>query len=185
MTEKHAKKKRPENEGDIDANPDLKSDDNVAVESPADGELEKLKTELEDTRDRYLRTVAEFQNFKTRNAKERLELMQTAGKEIITEMLDVLDDCDRAQKQIESSEDAKDIKEGVLLVFNKFRNVLQSRGLKPMEAIHKEFNPDLHDAITEIPAPTPELTGKVLDEVVKGYYLNDRIIRHAKVVVGK
>jgi molecular chaperone GrpE len=112
-------------------------------------------------------------------------MIQTAGKEVVTEMLDVLDDCDRAQKQIESSEDIKEIKAGVLLVFNKFRNVLLSRGLKAMDTINKEFDPDLHDAITEIPAPTPELKGKVVDEVMKGYYLNDKIIRHAKVVVGK
>jgi molecular chaperone GrpE len=112
-------------------------------------------------------------------------LIQTAGKEVITDLLDVLDDCDRAQKQIETSNDIKEIKEGVLLVFNKLRNVLQSRGLKPMETISKEFDADLHEAITEIPAPTPELKGKVVDEVMKGYYLNDKIIRHAKVVVGK
>ena len=136
-------------------------------------------------KDRYLRNVADFENFKRRNAKERLELIQTAGKEVITDLLDVLDDFDRAQKQIETSNDTKEIKEGVSLVFNKLRNVLQSRGLKPMETISKEFDPDLHEAITEIPAPTPELKGKVVDEVMKGYYLNDKIIRHAKVVVGK
>jgi molecular chaperone GrpE len=86
---------------------------------------------------------------------------------------------------METSEDVREIKEGVLLVFNKFRNILQSRGLKPMETINQEFNPDLHDAITEIPAPDPALKGKIVDEVMKGYYLNDKIIRHAKVVVGK
>jgi len=147
--------------------------------------VEKLKRELDETKDKYLRIVAEFENFKRRNAKERVELIQTAGREVITEMLDVIDDCDRAQKQIEASDDAKDMKEGVLLIFNKLRNVLQSRGLSPMETIHKDFDPDLHDAITEIPAPTPDLKGKVIDEVMKGYYLNDKIIRHAKVVVGK
>jgi molecular chaperone GrpE len=165
------------------------------VESLADGpangpsdvtsETEKLKVDLEEAKDKYLRKVAEFENFKRRNAKERVEMIQTAGKEVITEMLDVLDDCDRAQKQIETREDTKEIKEGVLLVFNKFRNVLQARGLKPMETVGKEFDPDLHDAITEIPAPSPELKGKIVDEVMKGYYLNDKIIRHAKVVVGK
>jgi molecular chaperone GrpE len=103
---------------------------------------------------------------------------------VIYEMLDVLDDCDRAQKQIEKAEDNKEIKEGVLHVFNKLRNTLSSRGLKPMETLHKEFDPDLHEAITEIPAPSNDLKGKVLDEIVKGYYLNDKIIRHAKVVVG-
>jgi molecular chaperone GrpE len=114
-----------------------------------------------------------------------VELIQTAGKDVITDMLDVLDDCERAQKQIEKSEDNKDIKEGVLLVFNKLRNTLYAKGLKPMQTIHQEFDPDIHEAIAEIPAPSDELKGKILDEIVKGYYLNDKIIRHAKVVVGK
>ena len=187
MTEKNTKKKTSENQGDVEVNAPESLTENTSADnsSVSDSEVEKLKAELEDARDKYLRKVAEFENFKRRNAKERIELIQTAGKEVITEMLDVLDDCDRAQKQMETSSDVKEIKEGVLLVFNKFRNVLQSKGLKPMETIHKEFDPDLHDAITEIPAPAPELKGKVVDEVMKGYYLNDKIIRHAKVVVGK
>jgi len=152
---------------------------------PGESELEKTKAELEEQKDKFIRKVAEFENFKRRNAKERIELIQTAGREVITDMLDVLDDCDRAQKQIENSEEIKEIKEGVLLVFNKLRNTLAARGLRPMETLHQEFNPDLHEAITEIPAPTPDLKGKIIDEVVKGYYLNDKIIRHAKVVVGK
>ena len=187
MTEKNSKKKMHENEGDIQVNAADNPKENAMVDKSAEGasELDKLKAELEETKDKYLRKVAEFENVKRRNAKERVELIQTAGKEVITDMLDVLDDCDRAQKQMEASNDTKEIKEGVLLVFNKFRNVLQARGLKPMETIHKEFDPDLHEAITEIPAPSPELKGKVVDEVMKGYYLNDKIIRHAKVVVGK
>ena len=150
-----------------------------------DSELEKVKAELNDTKDRLLRMVAEFDNFKRRSAKERIELIQTAGKDVITELLDVLDDSDRAQKQLETSTDVEAIKQGVLLVFNKLRNTLQARGVKPMDATNQEFNPDLHEAITEIPAPAEELKGKVVDEVIKGYYLNDKIIRHAKVVVGK
>ena len=103
---------------------------------------------------------------------------------MVISLLDVLDDCDRAQKQIESSDDIAAIKEGVLLVFNKLRNTFQTRGVKAMESINQPFNPDLHEAITEIPAPSADLKGKVLDEVQKGYYLNDKIIRFAKVVVG-
>jgi molecular chaperone GrpE len=114
-----------------------------------------------------------------------MEMIQTAGKDVIIDLLEVLDDCDRAQKQIETLTDAKEMKEGVLLVFNKLRNVLQNKGLKPMESLNQPFNPDLHEAITEIPVPSEDQKGQVLDEVVKGYYLNDRIIRHAKVVVGK
>ena len=152
--------------------------------APGQAELEKLQGEVAEWKDKYIRQAAEFDNFRKRNAKEKIELIQTAGKDIITSLLDVLDDCDRAQKQLATS-DADITREGVLLVFNKLRNILQAKGLKAMESIHTEFNPDIHEAITEIPAPTEELKGKVLDEVQKGYYLNDKIIRFAKVVVGK
>lgn len=177
----------PESEENIDINTDESLSGTSHLNDPLEEEsgLEKLKTELDDQKDRFIRKVAEFDNFKRRTAKEREEMRQTAGKEVITDLLDVLDDCDRAQKQIEKSDDNSMIKDGVLLVFNKLRNVLSAKGLKPMQTIHEEFNPDLHEAITEIPAPTNDLKGKILDEIVKGYYLNDKIIRHAKVVVGK
>lgn len=180
-------RENPENEGNIDINTDESLSGTSHLNEPVEEEsgLEKLKAELEDQKDKFVRKLAEFDNFRRRSAKERVELIQTAGKEVITDLLDVLDDCDRAQKQIEKSEDNKEIKDGVLLVFNKLRNILFAKGLKPMQTIHEEFNPDLHEAITEIPAPGEELKGKILDEIVKGYYLNDKIIRHAKVVVGK
>lgn len=180
MAEKDVKEQvneTPENNSGADVN----TDENQAT---GESELEKLKAELEAGKDKYLRLVAEFDNFRRRSAKERIELAQTAGREVIQDLLEVLDDSDRAQKQLDSS-DGKEVKEGVTLVFNKLRSLLQSKGLKPMEAIGQDFDPDLHEAITEIPAPTKELKGKVVDEVVKGYYLNDKIIRHAKVVVGK
>jgi molecular chaperone GrpE len=147
--------------------------------------VDKIQGELDELKDKYVRLVAEFDNFKRRNAKERIELIQTAGKEVITSLLDVLDDSDRAEKQIQTSKDLTQIKEGIQLVFNKLRNTLQSKGLKPMESIQTDFDVEKHEAITEIPAPTPALAGKVVDEVQKGYYLNDKIIRFAKVVVGK
>ena len=180
---------RPENEME---GMELNSDENVSgtthLNEPVEeeSEVERLKAELEESRDKYLRKVAEFDNSRRRHSKELRDIIQTAGREVIRELLDVLDDCDRAQKQMETSgEESGPIKEGVLLVFNKLRHTLQSRGLKPMEALNQEFNPDLHEAVTEIPAPTKEMKGKVIDELVKGYYLNDHIIRHAKVVVGK
>jgi molecular chaperone GrpE len=147
--------------------------------------IDKLTAEIAEQKDKYIRLFAEFDNFKRRNAKERIELMQTAGKEVITSLLDVLDDCDRAEKQIQQSEDVAQMKEGVQLVFNKLRNNLQAKGLKAMESIATEFDVEKHEAITEIPAPTDDLKDKVIDEVQKGYYLNDKIIRFAKVVVGK
>lgn len=172
---------------EMDINTDENQSGTTHLNEPVaeESEIEKLKAELEESKDKYLRKVAEFDNFKRRSAKERIELIQTAGRDVITDMLDVLDDCDRAQKQLEASDDAAAIKEGVMLVFNKLRNTLQARGVKAMETIHQEFNPDLHEAVTEIRAASEELKGKIADEVMKGYYLNDKIIRHAKVVVGK
>jgi molecular chaperone GrpE len=169
---------------------DINTDENVAgtqhLTEPVaeEDELQELKEKIEELNDRYLRQAAEFDNYKRRNAKERMELIQTAGKEVITGLLDVLDDSERAQKVMESSDDVSQIKEGINLVFTKLRNSLQSKGLKVMEAKGQEFNPDLHEAITELDAG-PALKGKVVDVVQNGYYLNDKIIRFAKVVVGR
>ncbi|NDF98093.1 MAG: nucleotide exchange factor GrpE [Chitinophagia bacterium] len=157
----------------------------VASQEPTLSELDKANAALEEYKDKYLRTIAEFDNYKRRNAKERIELMQTAGREVIGELLEVLDDCDRAQKTLEGNPDAAPLVEGVLLVFNKLRHKLQARGLKAVDTLHQDFDADLHEAITEIPAPNEELKGKVIDEVVKGYSLNEKMIRHPKVVVGK
>ena len=170
---------------------DINSDDSIPGTShlsdslTEENEMVKLKGEVQEQKDKYLRLFAEFDNFKRRTAKERIELTQTAGKEVITSMLDVLDDCDRAEKQMQTTTDIAQIKEGVQLVFNKLRTTLQNKGLKSMESINTEFDVEKHEAITEIPAPTPDLKGKVVDEVTKGYYLNDKLIRFAKVIVGK
>ncbi|MEY3348930.1 MAG: nucleotide exchange factor GrpE [Bacteroidota bacterium] len=148
-------------------------------------ELDVLKKEVEEQKEKFIRLYAEFDNFKRRNAKERVELIQTAGKEVIQSMLEVLDDCERAEKQMNQSDDLDQIKMGIGLVFNKFRNVMQSRGLKEMKSIGEAFNPDFHEAITEIPVQDEKMKGKIVDEVEKGYTLNDKIIRFSKVVVGK
>ena len=167
----------------------LNSDDSRGaggyMEESNNEEDEKLKAEIAELKDKLLRQAAEFDNFRRRTAKERVELTQTAGKDILQSLLVVLDDVDRASKQLENTEDVALIKEGISLVFSKFRNIMLQKGLKVMEANHEEFNPDLHEAITEIPAPNAKLVGKVLDVVESGYYLNDKLIRHAKVVVGK
>jgi len=169
---------------------DINTDENVAgthhlnQELDEDDLLEKANMELQEQKDKYLRLLAEFDNYKRRSARERVELSQTAGKEVIISLLDVLDDCDRAEKQLQQENNTKDMS-GVLLVFNKLRNVLQSRGLKAMESLHTEFDVEKQEAISEVPAPSPELRGKVIAEVMKGYYLNDKIIRFAKVIVGK
>jgi molecular chaperone GrpE len=175
-----------ENVTDFNINADENMDGNQHLNEPVtdDSEINILKEQIAQLNDKYLRQVAEFDNFRRRTAKERIEMIQTAGKDVITDLLDVLDDSERAQAQLEKTDDIVQIREGVGLVFNKLRQSLTAKGLKPMEVVNAEFNPDLHEAITEIEAGE-EMKGKVVAEVQKGYYLNDKIIRFAKVVVGK
>ena len=160
-------------------------DNNTEEITEAVNDIDKLKQELAESKDKYIRLFAEFENYKRRTAKERLELIQTAGKDVITSLLPVLDDCDRAEKQINNSDDLNQLKEGIQLVFNKLRNTLQSKGLSPMESMYKDFDVAKHEAIAEIEVSDPGLKGKVIDEVEKGYYLNNKLIRFAKVIVGK
>lgn len=147
-------------------------------------EILKLQVEIDELKDKHIRLIAEFDNFRRRTAKEKAELFQTAGKDVIQSLLVVLDDMSRADKQIESAKDIAAIKEGVFLVFSKLRTILQQKGLKVMETGNEEFNADLHEAITEIPAIDEKMKGKIIDVIDPGYYLNDKLIRYAKVVVG-
>ncbi len=147
-------------------------------------EIEKLKAETAEQKDKFLRLSAEFDNYKRRTARERIDLIQTAGKEIIVSLLDVLDDSERAEKQLRLTNESNENIEGTLLVFNKLKSILQQKGLTAMESINTDFDVEKHEAISEIDG-SPEQKGKVIDELMKGYYLNDKIIRFAKVVVGK
>jgi len=180
----------PDAVNDRESTVDINTDESVAGTHhlnqilEEDDPLEKLSIELQEQKDKYLRLLAEFDNFKRRSARERIELSQTAGKEIIISLLDVLDDCDRAENQLQQGKGYRD-QDGILLVFNKLRTILQNRGLKVMESLHTVFDVEKHEAISEVPAPSPDLKGKVVAEVMKGYYLNDKIIRFAKVIVGK
>ena len=150
---------------DRESTVDINTDDNVAGTHHLnqtledDDQVDRLNNELKDQKDKYLRLLAEFDNYKRRSSRERLELSQTAGKEIIVSLLDVLDDCDRAELQLQQEKTSQD-QNGILLVFNKLRNVLQNRGLKAMESLHSEFDVEKHEAISEIPAPSPDLKGK-------------------------
>jgi len=162
-----------------------RSSEEVSAPENVDSEVASLQKQVDELKDKYLRLVADFDNFRKRNAKERLELIQTATRDLVAALLPVLDDSERAEKQMQLTQDIEAIKEGEKLVFNKLRSTLQSKGLRPMDSVGVDFNPEYHEAITEIPAPGPDLKGKVLDVVEKGYYLNDKIIRFAKVVVGK
>jgi molecular chaperone GrpE len=173
-----------ENE-EMNINADADVPGNTHLTNPeAEDVMQKLQAELDEQKDKYLRLFAEFDNFKRRNAKEKIELIQTAGKDVIISLLEVMDDCDRAEKQLAESDDIAAQKEGVQLVFNKLRNTLQARGLTAMESINADFDVEKHEAITEIDVPEKQ-KGKVVDVVEKGYYLNNKIIRFAKVVVGK
>lgn len=148
-------------------------------------EVEELKIQLQEQKDKFLRLYAEFDNFKRRTAKERLDLIRTAGQDIISELLPVLDDFDRAEKSLHDTQDFQTATEGFLLIREKLFKRLEAKGLKLMDSQGKDFDPDLHEAITEIPAPKDDLKGKVVDVIEKGYQLGDKIIRYAKVVVGK
>jgi len=143
-----------------------------------------LKQEVALANDKYLRLYAEFDNFRRRTIKERSELLQTAGMDVIVSMLPVLDDFDRALRHMDNAADVNAVKEGVVLIQSKLKNILGQKGLKDMSSIGTAFDPELHEAITNIPAPSDDQKGKVIDEVEKGYYLNDKVARHAKVVVG-
>jgi len=147
-------------------------------------ESEKLQSELAEMKDKYLRLFAEFDNYKRRTAKERIETIQTANKELMVALLPVLDDFDRTNKSLETAESVEAVKEGVALVNNKLWRTLEQKGLKPLETKGTPFDSELHEAVTQIPAPSEELKGKVVDELEKGYFLNDKIIRYAKVVIG-
>lgn len=152
-------------------------------ETPAEPTAEERISELED---KQLRLFAEFENFKRRTAKERVDLIKNASERLLTELLTVLDDFDRAVKAGENETDVEKMKEGLSLIQQKFTGILAKEGLKEMEpSIGEPLDTDKHEAITKIPAPTEELKGKIVDEVEKGYTLNDKVIRFAKVVVGQ
>lgn len=147
-------------------------------------ELSIAQEAVATEKDKFLRLFAEFENYKKRTSKERIDLFKTAGQEILQSILPVLDDFDRAQKEIQKSDD-KSIKEGVNLVHNKLKDILKSKGLEEIEVNASEiFDADKHEAITQIPAPTDDLKGKIIDVIEKGYKLGDKIIRYPKVVTG-
>lgn len=147
-------------------------------------ETDKLKAEVAELKDKYLRLYSEFDNFRRRTAKEKVELIKSASEDVIAALLPVLDDVERAQATFASAEDGRVEKEGIELIFNKFQQTLTAKGLKPMDAQGAAFDADLHESIAQFPAPSDEQKGKVIDVVEKGYTLNDKVIRFAKVVVG-
>ena len=147
---------------------------------------EQLEQEVAELKDKQIRLFAEFENFKKRTAKERIDLFRNAGLEFFESMLPVLDDFDRATKHREEAEDTHELQKGFDLIHSKLLGALEQKGLKSMDSsVGKDFDTDFHEAITQIPAPSDDLKGKVIDETEKGYFLNDKVIRYAKVVVGQ
>lgn len=145
---------------------------------------EQLREELAKEKDKFLRLFAEFENFKKRTSKERIELFKTAGQEVMVSLLPVMDDFDRALKEIAKTEE-KELFKGVELINTKFRETLKAKGLEEVEVGEGDvFDAEIHDAVTQIPAPNKKLKGKIIDVIEKGFKLGDRIIRHPKVVVG-
>lgn len=149
------------------------------------GELTKLQEELDNMKDKYLRLSAEFDNYRKRTMKEKAELILNGGEKSISSILPIVDDFERALKNMETAEDVAAVKEGVELIYNKFMTVLGQNGVKVIETKEQPLNTDFHEAIAVIPAQEEKLKGKILDCVQTGYTLNDKVIRHAKVVVGE
>jgi molecular chaperone GrpE len=147
-------------------------------------QIEQLGEKLQEVNDKYLRLYSEFDNFRKRTLKEKTELSKTASEDLILQLLPVIDDFDRALKSIREGEGDNNITDGIRLIYNKFYGILKQKGLEPINAIGEPFDVDFHDAVTNIPAPSEDLKGKVVDEIEKGYTLNGKVIRYSKVVVG-
>ena len=157
----------------------------LTAEEKLNKELEEAKQTIEEQKDKYLRLSAEFDNYRKRTLKEKAELIKNGAEKTLTAILPILDDFERALKNLEASEETKAMKEGIELIFNKFQKVLQQEGLQIIETEGKDFDVDFCEAIALVPAPSEDLKGKILDCVQTGYMLNDKVIRHAKVVVAQ
>ncbi|MDE7355228.1 MAG: nucleotide exchange factor GrpE [Rikenellaceae bacterium] len=160
--------------------------DNMADEcDDATDKASELAVEVAQWKDKFIRLQAEFDNYRKRTLKEKMELIESGGKDLMKSLLVVLDDFDRAQEALASSDNIEALREGVELIHTKMCKVLTDKGLSPIESTGQDFNTDYHEAITKIPAPSDELKGKVVDTVEKGYMLKDKVIRYSKVVVGE
>ena len=148
-------------------------------------EIEELKAQLEEQKDRYLRLSAEFDNYRKRTLKERSDMLKTVNGDTLSGMLPVLDDLERAMQSMQKATDVDAVREGVVLIYNKIQEFLKNKGIVEIDAMNQVFDTDLHEAITKIPAPTEDLKGKVVDVIQKGYKIDTKVIRYAKVVVGE
>ncbi|PKQ69090.1 nucleotide exchange factor GrpE [Labilibaculum manganireducens] len=171
-------------ESKIEENKDTKKTKKSSKEKKAD-ELAELTIQLQEISDKYVRLSAEFDNYRKRTLKEKMELTKSGGEKILINILPVMDNFERALQSIDAAKDIDAIKDGVHLIYGNFKEFVTQNGVKEIEAVNQAFDTDIHEAITKIPAPTKELKGKVVDCVEKGYFLHDKVIRFAKVVVGE
>ena len=186
------KKDLSQNSEEIQDKDTVSSQDEVSTEEgnlenanqPEEGAEIDAADAVQVEREKYLRLYSEFENFRRRTTKERLEWMQNASKDLMVELLPIVDDMERALKAMQKSGDSAAV-EGMELIFKKLYGTLEKKGLKPMNAQGEVFDPEIHEAVTQFDAPTEDMKGKVIDELEKGYFLNDKVIRFAKVVVGK
>lgn len=173
-----------ENETVNEQNSQESNEKNESVTDEKDQKIAELEGKVSELNDKYLRLYSEFDNFRKRTAKEKVELIQSGGEDVFKSILPVIDDFERAIKSNSETSDVKAVNDGVNLIYNKLKSSLTQKGLEEMKSIGEPFNADIHEAITNIPAPSEDLKGKVLDELEKGYSLNGKIIRFAKVVIG-
>ena len=167
------------------ANETVQEENNNNKQSTDTDKTAEYEATIADLKDKYLRQAAEFDNYRKRVLKEKSELIQNGGESVISSLLPIIDDFERALQNMKKSDDTAALKEGVELIYQKFMKTLESNGLKTIETIESDFNTDFHEAVAMIPAPNDESKGKVVDCVQKGYKLNDKVIRHAKVAVGQ
>ena len=183
-------------EGETNVQPETDNSDNDSKKSKKnrkqrkedeakDKEIEELKAQVEEQKDRYLRLSAEFDNYRKRTLKERADMLKTANGDTLSGMLPVLDDLERAMQSMEKATDVAAVREGVVLIYNKLQEFLKNKGIVEIDAMNQVFDTDLHEAITKIPAPTEDLKGKVVDVIQKGYKIDTKVIRYAKVVIGE
>jgi len=161
------------------------NESNTSEKSNEKDPLTELQEKYDTLNDKYIRMYSEFENFRRRTAKEKLEVMKTAGGDIVRDLLPTLDDFERAIAANENNEDINNVKEGFELIHHKLKHNLEQQGLKPMDSQGKEFDTEYHEAVTNIPAPSEDLKGKVVDVAEKGYFYHDKVLRYAKVIVGQ
>lgn len=172
-------------EADNDSKKSKKSRRQRREDEAKDKEIEELKAQVEEQKDRYLRLSAEFDNYRKRTLKERSDMLKTVNGDTLSGMLPVLDDLERAMQSMEKATDVAAVREGVVLIYNKLQEFLKNKGIVEIDAMNQVFDTDLHEAITKIPAPSEDLKGKVVDVIQKGYKIDTKVIRYAKVVVGE